>query len=105
MRNYKASIHAFDNLLSDYLGSEFKEEALFYRLKSAHDFVLKSTERRRPERIKDAIEAYNKLVRNYPKSQFLEDANSMLSTLQKEEVRDLAILEKVQEIEKTKVLK
>ncbi|WP_299052344.1 outer membrane protein assembly factor BamD [uncultured Polaribacter sp.] len=86
LRNYKAAIQAFDNLLSDYLGSEFKEEALFYRLKAAHDFVLKSTFRRKLERIKDAEEAYEKLVRNYPESQFLEEADKMLATLNKEEV-------------------
>ena len=60
LRNYKAAIQAFDNLLSDYLGSEFKEEALYYRLKAAHDFVLKSFDRRKLERIKDAIECIRK---------------------------------------------
>ena len=85
LRNYKAAIQAFDNLLADYLGSEFKEEALYYRLKAAHDFVLKSYDRRKLERIKDAIDAYDKLKRNYPESQFMEDSNIMLATLQKEQ--------------------
>ncbi len=84
LRNYKAAIQAFDNLLADYLGSEFKEEALFYRLKAAHDFVLKSTVRRKPERADDAIEAYDKLKRNFPESQFMKEADEMLATLQKE---------------------
>ena len=95
MRNYKAAIQAFDNLLSDYLGSEFKEEALYYRLKCAHDFVLKSTDRRKSERIKDAIEAYEKLKRNFPETKYLEDSNNMLATLQKEEVRVNAIMAKL----------
>ncbi|WP_373940883.1 outer membrane protein assembly factor BamD [Polaribacter sejongensis] len=34
LRNYKAAIQAFDNLLADFLGSEFKEEALYYEVKS-----------------------------------------------------------------------
>ena len=97
MRNYKAAIQAFDNLLSDYLGSEFKEEALYYRLKAAHDYVLKSTDRRKPERIQDAIEAYNKLLRNYPTTQYLEDSNEMLTTLKREQVR----VEKVLDTNKT----
>jgi len=100
LRNYKAAIQAFDNLLSDYLGSEFKEEALYYRLKCAHDFVLKSTDRRRKERIKDAIEAYDKLKRNFPESKFMEESNEMLATLQKEEERINGILEKIKELEK-----
>jgi len=96
LRNYKAAIQDLDNLLSDYLGSEFKEEALFLRLKAAHDFVLKSTFRRKPERIKDAISAYEKLKRNYPESKYMDDANKMLVTLnaQEKEAEDLIAKQK-----------
>jgi len=100
LRNYKAAIQAFDNLLGDYLGSEFKEEALYYRLKAAHDFVLKSTDRRKPERIKDAIEAYEKLKRNYPESKYMEDSNEMLATLQSEKERIDKIIDKLKELDK-----
>ena len=84
-RNYTAAIQAFDNLLEEYLGSEFKEEALYYRLKAAHDLALKSTNRRKGDRIKDAIKAYDKLKRNFPKTKYLEDSNKMLATLEKEQ--------------------
>ncbi|WP_272148959.1 outer membrane protein assembly factor BamD [Tenacibaculum aiptasiae] len=84
-RNYRAAIVAFDNLLSDYLGTKYKEEALFYRLKAAHDFVLKSTERRKAERIKAAIKAYEKLKKNFPESKFMKESDIMLSTLNKEQ--------------------
>ena len=96
LRNYKAAIQALDNLLSDYLGSEFKEEALFLRLKAAHDFVLKSTFRRKPERIKDAISAYEKLKRNNPESKYMDDANIMLATLnaQEKEAEDIIAKQK-----------
>lgn len=99
MRNYKAAIQAFDNLLSDYLGSEFKEEALFYRFKSAHDFVLKSTNRRKPERIKDAVDAYEKLKRNFAETKYLEEANKMLATMKAEEKKVNEILAKIKEQE------
>ncbi|MCH3882545.1 MULTISPECIES: outer membrane protein assembly factor BamD [Tenacibaculum] len=84
-RNYKAAIQAFDNLLSDYLGTEFKEEALYYRFKAANDFALKSTKRRKEERIKEAITAYQKLKRNFPESKFMKDSNEMLAELQEEQ--------------------
>lgn len=102
MRNYKAAIQAFDNLLSDYLGSEFKEESLLYRLKSAHDFVLKSYDRRKPERIKDALEAYEKLIRNYPESKYLEEAKKMYATLNKEQERINTLIENSKELEDSK---
>ena len=102
MRNYKAAIRAFDNLLSDYLGSEFKEEALYYRLKAAHDFVLKSTDRRKIDRIKDAIEAYEKLKRNYPESKFMEESNEMFATLLTEQKRVNSIFAKIEKLAKAK---
>ena len=82
--NYKASIAAFDNLLSDYLGTVYKEEALYYRLKAAHDFALRSTLRRRGKRIKVAIKAYEKLKRNFPESKYSKESDEMLATLNKE---------------------
>lgn len=90
-RNYKAAIVAFDNLLSDYLGTQFKEEALYYRLRAAHDFVLKSTKRRKAERIKEAVKAYDKLKRNFPESKFMKEADEMLATLneEKEQIQEL----------------
>jgi len=108
VRNYKAAIQAFDNLLADYLGSEFKEEALFYRLKAAHDFVLKSTIRRKPERVDDAVRAYEKLKRNFPESEFMEEANTMLATLKEEKrvAEDLIAKQKeFQESQKEKIIK
>lgn len=99
MRNYNAAIQAFDNLLEDYLGTQFKEEALYYRLKAAHDFVLKSTDRRKPERIKDAVQAYEKLKRNFPETEYLEEANKMLEKLQSEKTRVEALLAKRKEYE------
>ncbi len=83
-RNYRAAVVAFDNLLSDYLGTAHKEEALFYRLKAAHDFAVRSTQRRKEERIKTAIQAYEKLKRNFPESEFLKESDEMLTTLKKQ---------------------
>lgn len=84
-RNYRAAIAAFDNLLEEYLGFEFKEEVLYYRLKATHDLALKSIERKKAERIKDAIKAYEKLKRNFPKSKYLVESNKMLADLKKEQ--------------------
>lgn len=84
-RNYTAAIQAFDNLLEDYLGSVFKEEALYYRLKASHDLALRSTPRRKEKRVNEAIRAYEKLKRNFPKTKYLVDSDKMLATLEKEQ--------------------
>ena len=84
-RNYRAAIVAFDNLLEDYLGSVFKEEALYYRLKASHDLALRSTDQKISERIKNAIQAHEKLKRNFPKTKYIEDANKMLANLEEKQ--------------------
>ena len=84
-RNYKSAIVVFDNLISDYLGTTLKEDALYYRFKAYHDLALVSTQRKKGERIKDAISAYDKLKRNFPNSKFLSDSDKMLATIQKEQ--------------------
>ena len=81
-RNYTAAIQAFDNLLEDYLGSDFKEEALYYRLKASHDLAIRSSDNKKAERIKQAIKAYEKLKRNFPKTKYLVDSNKMLANLE-----------------------
>ncbi|AUC84683.1 outer membrane protein assembly factor BamD [Polaribacter sp. ALD11] len=99
LRNYKAAIQAFDNLLEDFLGTKYKEEALYFRFKAAHDFVLKSYDRRKEERIADAIDAYEKLKKSFPESQYMEDSNLMLATLQTEKTRIDALVAKQKEFE------
>lgn len=88
-RNYEAAIVVFDNLISDYLGTTLKEEALYYRLKAYHDLVLVSSDVRKQERIDAAIGAYDKLKRNYPSSKFLSDSDKMLNKI-KEQQKTLA---------------
>jgi outer membrane protein assembly factor BamD len=95
LRNYKAAIQAFDNLLEDFLGTKYKEEALYFQLKAAHDFVLKSTDRRKLERIESAVEAHERLQKSFPESIYMEDANAMLATLQTEKTRiDVIVAER-----------
>ncbi|MFY7672436.1 outer membrane protein assembly factor BamD [Tenacibaculum sp. MEBiC06402] len=86
-RNYRAAITAFDNLLTDYLGTRYKEEALFLRFRSAHDLALKSKIKRKEERIKNAVKAYEKFKRNFPESKFKKESEEMLAVLNKEQER------------------
>jgi outer membrane protein assembly factor BamD len=58
---------------------------LYYRLKAAHDLAVKSTTRRKEQRVKDAIKAYEKLKRNFPKTKYIKESNKMLATLEKEQ--------------------
>ncbi len=84
-RNYKAAIVVFDNLIKDYLGTSLKEEALYYRFKAYHDLVIVSTQRKKENRIKEALAAYDKLVRNFPESNYLKDSDKLLLEIKNEQ--------------------
>jgi outer membrane protein assembly factor BamD len=87
LRNYKAAMQAFDNLLADFLGTIYKEEALYYSFKAGHDFVLESYDRRKLERIVTAMKYYEKLKKSFPESEFMENSNAMVATLQEQKIR------------------
>ena len=81
LRNLNAAIVVFDNLISDFLGSELKEEALYYRFKAYHDLVIASTERKKEARIGDALAAFDKLLRNFPNSKYSKESNKLVSEI------------------------
>ena len=84
IEDYIASIASFDNLLSDYLGTSFREEALYYKLKASYELGMNSVLYKKEKRLKDAIKAYEKFKRNYPESKYLKDSDKMLKDLNKE---------------------
>ena len=84
-RNYKAAIVTFDNLISDYLGTTLKEDALYYRFRAYHDLVLVSTQRKKSDRIDEAIAAYDKLLRNFPETKYLAESDKMISEIKEEQ--------------------
>jgi len=81
---YKSAIVAFDNYLSDYLGSKYKEDALFYKFKSAYELGMKSVEYKKLKRLKDAVKAQKRYVKYFPNSKYKEEAESLLDKLVKE---------------------
>lgn len=82
---FKSAITAFDNLTSEFLGTSFREEALFYKLKASYELGMRSTERKKAARLTAAIKAYDKLKRNYPESSFLEESDKLLKDIKQEQ--------------------
>ena len=82
--NYKAAVVAFDNFLSDNLGTSFKEEALFYKSKAAYDLAMKSVVSKKEERIKDALKSLNRLEHNYKESKYSTEIEKLRKNLTEE---------------------
>ena len=81
---YTSAVVAFDNMTSTYLGTEYREEAFFYKFKSAYELSVRSTFTKKYKRLVAAEKAYEKLERNYPESKYLKESQDLLKRVQKE---------------------
>ncbi len=75
---------AFDNFISDYPGSIFREEALYLKFESASEYGLNSFARLKPERLENAKTAYNVLKRQFPDTKYADDAAKLLKKIEKD---------------------
>jgi len=74
IREYKASIKAFNLFLFDFPGTTLREEALYQRFDAASKLAINSVEFLQEERVNEALSYYDTLKNNYPESEFLEAA-------------------------------
>ena len=79
-----SAITALDNFITDNPGSVYREEALFYRIEAATRLALNSTEERKQERLEDALESYNTLMRYFPETEFKKKADGYAETIREE---------------------
>ena len=79
--NYKSANVAFENLLKDFPGTSYAEEALFLTLKATYIYADKSIETKQIERYKAAQESYLKLIDAFPQSRYLREAEKIYSNV------------------------
>ena len=82
--DFQASQIAFDNFISDFPGTPYKEEALFYKLDSAYKLAINSVPAKMEERLKTAKSAYNSLTKYKADSKFKTKADEILATIDKD---------------------
>lgn len=77
MGDYQAAITSFENLMSDYPDSDYKEKILYYITKAYYQYAEKSIFEKREERFEKTVEAYNNLVYLFPKSKYIKDVTNI----------------------------
>ena len=80
----KSAVASLDNFVSDYPGSIYREEALYLKLEATTHMAMNSFQSRKKERLENAKEAYKVLKKQYPESQFTENADNLLEKIEKE---------------------
>ena len=79
-----AAVAALDNFVSDYPGTIFREEALYLKLVATTNLALNSTLNKKKERLATAEAAYDNLLKYYPNTSFLKDADNLREKVNQE---------------------
>jgi outer membrane protein assembly factor BamD len=82
--DYKAAIKAFDNFISDFPGTPYKEKALFYKLDSCYQLAINSVSSKMEERLLAAKTANNVLIKFNPNTDYKFTADQMLARIEQE---------------------
>ncbi len=80
---YKAAMVAFDIFNEEHLGSVYKEDAIYYKFKAAHDLAINSVLSKKKQRLLDAKEIYSKFKKEYPESKHLKEMDSLMKDVDK----------------------
>ncbi|MCX2719378.1 outer membrane protein assembly factor BamD [Lentiprolixibacter aurantiacus] len=79
-----SAIAALDNFISDNPGSVFREDAYYYKIQATSVLAFNSTEDKKQERLEDAKAAYETLIRYYPETKYLKEAQEFAERIEEE---------------------
>jgi outer membrane protein assembly factor BamD len=80
--DYKSAIVALENFITDYPGTPFKEDALFYKYDSAYQLGINSIPSKMEERLKAAKTAYSNLIKFKEDTKYKKTADEMLARIE-----------------------
>jgi outer membrane protein assembly factor BamD len=81
--NYKAAITSSNNFMKDFPESQHIDEILYTQIDSYYRLAINSLEAKKIERLDLAMESYLKLLDLYPKSNYLQKAESIYESCRK----------------------
>jgi outer membrane protein assembly factor BamD len=80
---YKASIIALRNSLTEYPDTKYREELMFLILRSSYLLAANSVQDKQKERYQTAVDEYYSFIAEFPKSEFLKEAQDIYSNCSK----------------------
>ncbi len=81
--DYQAAITTFKNVLIKFPDTHYREEILFYILKSSYLYAQNSIEKRKKERYKSAITEYYALIDEFAKTKYIKQAEKIFDNSRK----------------------
>ena len=81
--DYQAAITTFKNVLIRFPDTHYREEILFYILKSSYLYAQNSIEKRKKERYKSTITEYYALIDEFAKTTYIKQAEKIFDNSRK----------------------
>lgn len=79
--DYKSAIVAFDNFIINYPGTKYKEKALYYKFDSAYRLAINSIPSKMEERLLNAKNMYNTLIKFNSNTEYKAKTDVMLEKI------------------------
>ncbi len=82
--DYRAATKSLDNFVAEFVGSKFREEALYYKFLASYEIAINSIQSKKYQRLMDLKKLHNNIVRYYPETLFEQDLSKKMQTVEKE---------------------
>ena len=79
--DFKSAIIALDNFISDFPGTAYKEDALYYKFDSEYNLAINSVPSKMEERLKSAKSGYSNLMKFNASTKYKSKADEMLAKI------------------------
>ena len=73
-----------NSFISDYPGTPYREDALYYLFDSSYQLAINSIPAKRLERLNNAVKVYDELIKDYPETKFFNESEKKMTTIEKE---------------------
>ncbi|MBX2829513.1 MAG: outer membrane protein assembly factor BamD [Flavobacteriaceae bacterium] len=81
--DFKASIEAYNNFISDHPGSKYRPNAFYERMEAAYLLAIRSVPSKVNDRLRAARKHYESFLKYYGESEFRTQADEMLEDIDK----------------------
>jgi outer membrane protein assembly factor BamD len=79
LKYYQAAVVAFDNFRKSFPDSQYMEEVVYLKILAQYKLAIQSISSKQKDRFSATVDYYKELVDNYPKSNFLKEAERYYS--------------------------